>query len=170
MKMITLAIMAFFLPVLLHAQDITGLWKGTLKNDSPGQLQEYEVYFIKEKGKFNGISHTWFQIDGEKYYGVKKLKVSVARDGKIVLLDDGLRENNYPFVDRNIKQLNILDLGSGTEPVLSGIFVTNCNRSYYEITGQVMLNRTTSYTSSDLLRILDKEKNGAGAITARKQP
>lgn len=170
MKALTFALAAFFLPVLMHAQSITGLWKGTMKNDSTGQVQEYEVLISKEKGRYTGYSHTWFMIDGEKYFGVKKLKVNIARDGKLVLLDGELMENNYPFKDRNIKQLNILDISSGTDQAISGIYVTNCTKSYYELTGQVTLTRSDGLATSDLMRILDKKNNGAGAITAAKQP
>lgn len=170
MKTILTALTALFLPVLIHAQDITGLWSGTMQNDSTGQVQQYEVYISKEKGKYTGFSHTWFDIGGEKYYGVKKLKVSVAKDGKIVLLDTELKENNYPFKDKYIKQLNVLDRGgSGTEASLSGLFVTNCTKSYYELTGKVTLKRMTTFTESSLMRYLEKDSR-AGDITAVKEP
>ena len=169
MKTILLAIVAFAIPVLLPAQDITGLWKGQMKNDSTGQVQDYEVYISKVKGKYTGYSHTWFEFDGEKYYGVKKLKINIARDGKIVLLDAELKENNYPFIDKNIKQLNVMDLTTtDADPALTGIFVTNCTKSYYELTGTVSLTKTAAYAASDLMRFLEKESNGAGASTAVK--
>lgn len=171
MKANLIAFAAFMMPFVLQAQDITGLWTGTMKNDSTGTVQDYEIYISKEKGKFTGYSHTWFEIGGVKYYGVKKMKVNIAKDGKIVLLDAELRENNYPFVDKNVKQLDILDLsGSGSEAGLSGLFVTNCTKSWYELTGKVELKRSVSMASSSLMRYLEKEANGAGAITAAKQP
>lgn len=169
MKTILIAIAAFAIPVLLPAQDITGLWKGQMKNDSTGQVQDYEVYISKVKGKYTGYSHTWFEIDGEKYYGVKKLKINIARDGKIVLLDAELKENNYPFIDKNIKQLNVMDLNTtDSDHALKGIFVTNCTKAYYELTGTVSLTKTAAYATSYLMHYLEKESNGAGAITSVK--
>ena len=54
------------------------------------------------------------------------------------------------------------------DPSLTGIFVTNCTRSYYELTGTVSLTKSAAYATSDLMRFLEKETNGAGAITALK--
>jgi hypothetical protein len=169
MKTLLLAVMAVCLPALIYAQDFTGLWTGTMKNDSTGQVQDYEVFISKEKGKYIGYSHTWFDIDGEKYYGVKKLKISIAKDGKIVVLDGELKENNYPFKDKYVKQLNVLDQnGSGETAELTGLFVTNCTKSFYELTGKVQLKKADAYTSSRLMRFLEKESNGAVAVTAVK--
>ena len=168
MKTLTLTLAAFCLPLFMYAQDITGLWKGTMQNDSTGIVQEYEVYISKEKNRYSAYSHTWFEIDGQKYFGVKKLKVNIARDGKLVLLDDELKENNYPFKDKHIRQLNVLDrVGAETDAALSGLFVTNCTKSYYELTGKVNLKRISTFTESSLMRYLYK-KEGAGDITAVK--
>lgn len=170
MKKILIAVAAFCSPLLMHAQDITGLWTGSMQNDSTGEVQQYEVYISKERGKFTGYSHTWFTIDGEKYYGVKKLRINIAKDGKIVLLDGELKENNYPFKDKNIKQLNVLDRsGTDTDASLTGLFVTNCTKSYYELTGKVNLKRKSSFTESSLMRYLEKG-NGAGDVTVVKEP
>jgi hypothetical protein len=61
-----LVLIIFLLPVQLFAQqatlantDITGLWKGTLYNDTTQQYNQYEVAISKEKGKLTGFSHTW---------------------------------------------------------------------------------------------------------------
>ena len=165
MKTLLLAVLATCLPAFLFAQDITGLWTGTMKNDSTGQVQDYEVFISKEKGKYIGYSHTWFDIDGQKYYGVKKLKVSIAKDGKLVVLDCELKENNYPFKDKHVKQLNVLDpVGAGETAELTGLFVTNCTKSYYELTGKVVLKKADAYASSFLMRYLEKETNGAIAV------
>ena len=55
--------------------DITGLWKGTLYNDTTKKNYRYEIGISEEKGKLTGFSHTWFLFDDKQYYGVKKVKV-----------------------------------------------------------------------------------------------
>ena len=86
----------FFLPVSVFAQDITGLWKGTLYNDTTKQFYKYEIGISQEKGKLSGFSHTWFILGDKQYFGVKKVSVKKAPDGKILIEDDGLISNNYP--------------------------------------------------------------------------
>src|SRR5215212_5611442 len=47
----------FVLPFKGISQDITGLWKGTLINDSTGQSLSYVISITREKGKYTGYSH-----------------------------------------------------------------------------------------------------------------
>ena len=96
MKPITLIIAVLCCPVFAFCQDITGLWKGTMYNDSTKQVLEYEIVIRKEKGKFTGYSHSSYLIGTSKYYGVKKINVRVAKDGKIVMQDTKWLESNYP--------------------------------------------------------------------------
>ncbi|MEO7046038.1 MAG: hypothetical protein ABI091_12080 [Ferruginibacter sp.] len=169
--------MKYFLPVLLifccplfaHSQDITGLWKGTMFNDSTQQTLQYEVYISKEKGKYTGISHTWFLINDVKYYGIKKIKVHIAKDGKIILQDAELIENNYPVAEsRNVSQLNVLDLqNKDNEAALDGLFVTNRTREYNQLTGHINVKRVSLLSDSDLGRYL--QKNGLeNSLTVKK--
>jgi len=59
--------------------DITGLWKGTMYNDTTQKFYRYEVGISKEKNGYSGFSHTWFIIGDTQYFGVKKVKVSIAK-------------------------------------------------------------------------------------------
>src|SRR5690606_2115848 len=79
----------------LSAQDITGLWKGTLYNDSNQLVYNYEIAITSNKGKLQGYSHTWFILDQNQYYGVKKVRI-LQNDDLILIEDDGLIANNYP--------------------------------------------------------------------------
>ena len=109
----------------LFAQDITGLWKGTLHNDTTGKNLRYEIAISEKKGKLSGYSHTFFIIDDKEYYGVKK--VSVKRmDGKIIVQDVELIANNYPIPPaKNVHQLDVLTLEMrDSMMLLSGPFTT----------------------------------------------
>jgi len=158
MKPLICIVAAICLPALAFCQDITGLWQGTLFNDSTKQTLDYEIVITREKGKLIAFSHTWFVIDNKRYYGVKKLNVRTARDGKIILQDAKLVENNYPVAPlKDVYQLNILDLASNAdEPQLTGRFVTNRTKIYSELTGQVSIKRVSKYGQSDLLTYLQK--------------
>jgi hypothetical protein len=148
---------------MLFAQDITGLWKGTLYNDTTQQFYKYEIGISKEKGKLTGFSHTWFILDDKQYYGVKKLKIRIADDEKIIIEDDGLIANNYPVPpSKNVRQLNVLSLdASDSLMTLSGSFSTNRTKEYRPLTGTVKLQRKNDFWQSALvphLQELGKEK------------
>lgn len=145
----------FCLPVCATAQekDITGLWKGTLFNDTTQKFYKYEIGISKEKGKYSGFSHTWFLIGDTQYFGVKKLSVKIAADGKIIVEDDGLIANNYPISpNKGVRQLNILTLDA-TDSVmkLTGPFSTNRTKQYHSLTGSIFLQRKNDFWQSTLV-------------------
>ena len=168
MKYFIPTLVAICLPVFAFCQDITGLWKGTMFNDSTQQSLPYEMVITKEKGKYTGYSHSWFMVDGQKYYGIKKINVRVAKDGKILIQDAALIENNYPGgPDKNVSQLNVLDLAAGNESILDGPFVTNRTKAYTELTGHINVKKVSMSSPSELLSYLQKSGRD-NSITALK--
>ena len=169
MKSFILAIIAFCCPIIVLCQDITGLWKGTMYNDSTKQALPYEVFISKDNGKYSGFSHSWFMIDGKQYYGIKKVAVRIAKDGKIVIQDATLVENNYPAgPDKNVTQLNVLDLAThDDQTTLDGPFDTRRTKQYGELTGHINLKRVSTYNESSLMQYLQKN-HGDNDITAVK--
>lgn len=143
MKQLIYFLLALCCPLITFSQDITGFWKGTMFNDSTQQSLEYEIIIQKNKGKYSGISHTSYMVGGITYYGVKKINVRIARDGKIVMQDAKWLENNYPGeINRNVIQLNVLDLAkSGNESFMDGLFVTNRSKSYNALTGRMSIKK-----------------------------
>ncbi len=137
--------------------DITGLWKGTLYNDTTKQYYRYEIAISKEKGKLTGYSHTWFILDDKQYYGVKKVKIK-EEDGKIIIQDDGLIANNYPVAPaKGVKQLNILELNaSDSLMTLTGPFTTNSTKVYRPLTGSIYLQRKNDFWQSALVPHLEE--------------
>lgn len=132
--------------------DITGLWKGTLYNDSTQQYYRYEIAISEEKGKLIGYSHTWFLFEGQQYFGLKKIKL--RRDGtKLITEDDGFVSHNYPVAPpKGVRQLNILDLQiTDSLMLLSGPFTTNQTRVYSSVTGNIRLERKHNYRQSSLV-------------------
>ena len=168
MKKLIAAASLLLFPLFIFSQDITGLWKGTMYNDSTKKSLPYELLIKKEKGKYTGFSYSWFLIGGEEYYGVKKVKVSVAKDGKIVIKDAALIENNYPVSpDKNVSQLNVLDLVSRENEIsLDGPFVTNLTKRYWEATGHITIKRTDSFSESSLMQYLQRKEaeNGVAVV------
>jgi hypothetical protein len=161
MKRFIAAATLLIFPMFIFSQDIAGLWKGTMYNDVTKQSLPYELLIKKEKGKYTGFSYTRFIVAGEECYGVKKVKVSIAKDGKIVILDNGILKNTYPILDKKIKQLNVLDIVTqDNETSLDGPFVTNITKQFMEVTGHINVKRTSSSSESQLVQYLQKENTG----------
>jgi hypothetical protein len=169
MKYLLYIIAALCLPTVSFSQDITGLWKGTMYNDSTQQSLPYEIVISKENGKYTGFSHSWFLIAGKKYYGIKKIKVHVAKDGKIIIQDAALINNNYPVSpDKNVSQLNVLNLSNNSdETILDGPFVTNRTKNYNELTGRINIKKVNPLSESVLMEYLQKNGSDNG-LTAVK--
>ena len=136
----------------VSSQDITGLWSGTLYNDSTQQTYQYEIAISDDHDKLNGYSHTWFLLEDKRFYGVKKVKIRQS-NGKIIIEDNGLIANNYPVAPaKKVRQLNVLTLEiKDSILILSGPFTTNATKEYRPLTGYVTLTRKNDYWKSDLV-------------------
>ncbi|MFZ1786534.1 MAG: hypothetical protein WAU23_15110 [Ferruginibacter sp.] len=170
MKRLFPILVAICCPIFVFSQDITGLWKGSLINETANQTLDYEIFINQTGGKLSAFSHTWFIIDNQRYYGIKKLHVRIAKDGKIVMQDALLVENNYPIAaNKNVIQLNVLDLvDCNNEMTLSGLFVTNSSRNFKALNGRIKVTRVNPLlVQSDLMNYIEKE-NGEGSLTVVK--
>ncbi len=169
MKYFIHILVALCFPLTTFCQDITGLWKGTMFNDSTQQSYQYEIVISKDNGKYTGFSHTCCLINEKKYYEIKKIKVRVAKDGKIVLQDDEYIDNNYPTPPiKEIHQLNVLDLANiGNETTLDGPFATNGTKKYKELTGHVSVKRVSQLSESDLMQYLQKNNRDSNLTVVK---
>ena len=143
--------------VQTYGQDITGLWKGTLYNDTTQQYLRYEIAISEHKGKLNGYSHTFFIIDDKEYYGVKKVKIR-QEDGKIIVQDDKVVTNNYPIAPpKGVRQVNLLTLEiQDSLMFLTGPFTTNPTKEYRPLTGSIKIQRKNDFRQSALVPHLEE--------------
>lgn len=162
-------LVAILCPVFAFSQDITGLWTGTILNDSTQEQLKYEVYIAKQDKGYTAYSQTWFIINNETYYGIKKLKARIAKDNKIVLLDDALLDNNYPVtVNQKIKQLNVLDfMVTEGQIKMEGGFETNTTKEFKSLTGLVSLIKQTLPYKSSLLSYLQEKSSSLPVVTTK---
>ncbi len=132
--------------------DITGLWKGTMFNDTTKQFLKYEIAISEKKGKLFGYTHTYFIVDDKAYHGVKKVKIK-KQDGKIIIQDADLIADNYPISPaKGIRQLNVLTLVmSEGIMTLSGPFSTNRTKQYHALTGSINVQRKSNFNQSALV-------------------
>lgn len=161
MKPLFIALVALCFPVITFCQDITGLWTGSLHNEITQQDHPYEIYISKEKGKYTAYSYTSFTIDDKQCFGVKKVNVRIAKDGKVVIQDASLIENNSPTQpNKNVIQLNVLNLKTqNNTATLEGEFVTNRTTVLDQLTGRISLTKTMLLNTSNLVKYFNKTGN-----------
>ena len=129
-------------PIKLFSQDISGVWTGTLFNDTLKAFIPYEIVISEFKGKLSGYSHTTFFIDGIPNIGVKALKINRNKD-KIFLEDNGLLYSDYSVRPaKGVRQYSVLTLtGHDSLMVLSGGWMTNKTKLYSSATGRIIVQK-----------------------------
>lgn len=137
--------------------DITGLWKGSLYNDTTKLTLRYEIAISERKGKLYGYTHTFFIDNDKEYYGVKKVKIR-RQDGKVIVESSELIANNYPVAPaKGVRQLDVLTLDiHDSIMILSGPFSTNSTKEYRPLTGSIRVQRKNDYRQSALVPHLEE--------------
>ena len=152
-----LLFLLFFFPLQIFAQDITGVWTGTLYNDTTKEYIKYELAISEYNGKLTGYSHTIFVIDSVENVGVKSVKIK--RSGEDFLIeDDKLIDNNYTAPPaKGVKTFSDLELSqTDSTYILSGPFETNQTRVYKKITGNIHLQKRKPAEPNQIFPKLEK--------------
>lgn len=138
-------------------RDLTGLWKGTMYNDTTQLNYRYEIAISEKKGKLYGYSHTYFILGDREYHGVKRLKIKVKGD-EVITEDVELIANNYPIKPpKGVRELNILQFEMrNNNMVLNGRFETNRTKEYAPATGLIYVERKSDYKNSALIPHLEE--------------
>lgn len=164
-KRLILLSFALFFSIQLFAQkwstedmDITGLWKGTMYNDTTQLNYRYEIAISQnDKGKLSGFSHTYFILGDKEYHGVKKIRIK--RDGdEITTTDVELIVNNYPIKPpKGVHVSNTLKFEiKDNVMILSGAFATNRTKEYAPATGFIRVERKNDFRQSALIPHLEE--------------
>lgn len=156
---ISVAIFIFSLLPFQHilSQDITGLWKGSLYNDTTQKYIPYELAISEENGKLSGYSYTVFDIDGKPELGVKKVKIK-RKDNEFIIEDEKLIYNTYTAPPpRGVHQASKLALSmEDTLMVLSGVWQTNRTIKYRPLSGTIRVQRNADFKAAELFKKLEE--------------
>jgi hypothetical protein len=141
------------------AQVVSGLYTGTLVNDSTKKEQRYELALSEYRGKITGYSYTTFVVNDTFYYGVKRVKATRKGD-VLVIEDDKMLVNNFPESPaKGVKQINTIRLNNeDTLRAANGTWQTTRTKIYYALHGGVQMRLDNDSTHSALIGQL-KELN-----------
>jgi hypothetical protein len=148
-------------PIFFYAQSLTGLWVGTLGNDSTTvrKDQSFEIALTEYKGKVYGYSRSEFIVDDVLYFIVKRVKGTI--DGDVCeVTDDDIISYNFPKqLDKKVKVTSTFRRDKNDSAWhLDGKWKTNVTKKYYSVTGKVDLEQEKDLTASKIFPHLEELK------------
>jgi len=147
---------AFILLLSLKGQSqvVSGLYSGTLFNDTTKMLQKYEVALSEYRGKITGYSYTTFVVNDTFYYGIRSVS-AIKQDGNLIIKDEKLLVNNFPEAPaKNVYRISVIPLNqvnADTVTSLKGRWETNRTKKYYSVPGSLDLSRDSDSSQSALI-------------------
>jgi hypothetical protein len=165
MKTLHISLALLFLPLIFHAQSLTGLWMGKMTNDSNTVRKddEYEIVLTEYKNKVYGYTRSTFFVDDNLYYIVKKVEGVI--NGNVCEVEDaGIIMHNFPQKpEKKVKvtytfRRNIADSTWN----LDGEWKTNTTKKYYSISGKSDLSQERDLSKAKIfphLEELNETKN-----------
>ncbi len=152
-------ILFYLLPLHLLAQeDITGLWKGSLFNDTTKQYLPYEIAISNNDGKLTGYSYTIFKGGKGDEIGIKTIRIKRKKD-KIIIEDVDLISNTYTIdVPKKVRKLIELTLAmKDSFMVMKGSWKTNWIKEYHPVTGTIEIQKKNNgWKDEPLIKKLDE--------------
>ncbi|MEI9909505.1 MAG: hypothetical protein WDO71_07445 [Bacteroidota bacterium] len=163
MKTIKLTILLLIAPLTFYAQSLTGLWIGTLSNDSNTirRDQSFEIVLTQYKDKVYGYSRMTFFVHDTLYYIVKRVKGTVEAD-VCEVKDDDIISHNFPRKpDKGVKLISTFRRNQHDSIWhLDGDWKTTETKKhgYYSISGKIALETETDIEKSKLMPHLEELK------------
>jgi hypothetical protein len=169
MKNLYLFLLILAFPFSLVAQNIHGIWSGTLVNDSTHRTQDFELGLSEYRGKITGYTYTTFINNDTFYCSIKRIKAE-RKNGMLVIEDAEMVWNNFPErAAKHVKQTTTFPLINDTTIDISkGSWSTNQTKKYYSIGGSAAVKEKRDDEESDLLSHL-QEMNVKTDLAAKKE-
>ncbi len=160
MKNLIIVALLLFGSLTAKTQVVSGLYSGTLFNDTTKMLQSYQLALSEYKGKITGYSYTTFVANDTFYYGIRKIKAFV-KGSELIIEDDKMLVNNFPeSPSKGVKRMSIIQMNAQEDTLssLSGRWETNKTKQYYAVSGSLRILRDNDSSQSALINHL-KELN-----------
>ena len=172
MKNIKFLVLFFILPLLSNSQELTGIWTGSLSNDSTTirKDQTFEIALTEYRGKVYGYAYSTFIVNDTLFFIIKRVKGDV--NGKICeVKDDEVVTHNFrrsPDKDVSVVYTFRHDQPEN-EWVIDGNWRTNRTKEYYSISGDVNASAERDLSKSKLYEHLG-DLNLQSTLAVNKPP
>lgn len=146
------AILLFlFFTCCVKGQSLTGLYTGTIYNDTTHATQKYELTLNEADGHITGYSHVTFVADDRLYFGVRKV-VGIVQEDRLIIEEQQLLENNFP--ESPAKGVHRTFTLAPVENTLKGSWLTNKTKLFRSVTGTADLAKQKDSIHSSLVERL----------------
>jgi len=173
LKTIVTFSLLLMLPLVFHGQNLSGVWTGTLSNDSQTvrRDQQFELALTEYKGKLYGYSRTEFIVNDTLYYVVKRVK-GVVGDSISEVTDDKIIASNFlNRIDKGVKMTSVFRLNKADSSWrMDGNWKTNKTRRYYSVSGGMALAADPNPNRSRIMSHLQELGEGKDMVFAEKKP
>lgn len=160
-RRIKLTAALLLLPLFFFGQTLTGLWTGSLSNDSNSVRKDqlFEIALTEYKGKVYGFSRSEFIVNDTLYYILKRVKGTIEGDVCEVTDDEIVSYNFRGKLDKGIKVTSTFRRNKTDSAwYLAGTWKTNATKKYYSVTGKVDLEQEKDLASSKIFPHLEELK------------
>lgn len=171
MKNLYLIVCLLASPFALSAQNIHGLWSGTLVNDSTHRVQNFELGLSEYRGRITGYTYTTFIDNDTFYYSIKRVRAERKGD-QLVIEDVEMVGNNFPQrAAKHVKQTTVFPLVDDTTiDISNGRWTTNQTKIYYSIGGTATIKEQQDEKESDLVGHLQELNVKTDLAARQKEP
>lgn len=158
-RKIRLSVFLLLCPLVFQAQSLTGLWTGTVHNDSATARKDqlFEIALTEKDGKVTGYSRNEFIVDDTLYVIVKKVKGRI--NGSVCeVTDDGIVSCNFmDKVDKGVTVTSTFLL----DPVKNNWYLSNWKtnvprKKYYAVGGNMDMEAEKDLSASKLITHLEE--------------
>ncbi len=162
MKTLQLLLLSLLVPMIFQGQQtLTGLWTGTLDNDSNTvrKDQTFEIALTQYKQKVYGYSRMNFVVNDTLYYIIKRVKGEIE-NGVCEVKDDHIVKHNFPRQpDKGVKLITTFRQ-SNQDSIwrLDGDWKTTETKKhrYYSISGNISLRSEPDLEKSKIFPHLEE--------------
>ncbi|MBK8953860.1 MAG: hypothetical protein IPM85_18135 [Chitinophagaceae bacterium] len=173
-RIFLLVFIFLFLPLFFHAQYLTGLWTGSVSNDSTTirKDQSFEIALTEYKGKVYGYTRNEFIVNDTLYYIVKRVKGIIEGDVCEVTDEKIIAYNFQGKLDKNVKVVSTFRRNQTDSTwYLDGTWKTKETKKFYSVTGKVNLGEEKDLTASKIFPHLEELNlaNDVAFYAERKQ-
>jgi hypothetical protein len=160
-RAVKLTTLLLFFPLIFWGQKLTGLWTGTLSNDSTTirKEQSFEIALTEYRGKVYGYSRSEFIINDTLYYILKRVKGTIEGDVCEIKDDEILSDNFRGRLDKGVKVISSFRMNKEDSTWhLDGTWKTTKTKAFYSLTGKIALQEEKDLNNSALFPHLEELK------------
>jgi hypothetical protein len=161
MKTIKLTVLFICSPIVFFAQTLTGLWIGSVHNDSATirKDQSFEIVLTQYKDKVYGYSRSTFTVHDSLFYILKRVKGTIEGNVCEVKDDDVVSYNFKGRLDKGVKMVSTFHFDQQDSVWrMDGDWKTNKTKKYYSLSGKIALAQEKDLAKSKIFPHLEELK------------